>query len=370
MRLKRTWLPFVPLALLACFFKLAPRFFPGVMGLSTLALEYCYLGCVLLVFIVTLVLALPDKKTAAYYLPHRNYPAGIIGLILSLFLATEGGYAVIRMVGSGRIVVMELLGAILSLLSAVVFIILGLNHSFRYKEGKSFSLIHVIPAVMFGVRMILTFIGFTTISVREADVSALICNMLGAMFFFNYAVVLSLTKSKNALKSCFIYGLPAIAAMLPYGIYQLITGFDAAQVFGSFPAIEMILFGLYILAILIEITIFVRDKDSVSFVSEDEVIRDIADRTVDGFIANYVGEDENDRKEDDSYVISRDTEGFLYQGTARPEEELEVNDDTNNDVDSYLTEVSEEKEDDRPKDYESRLDDIDNLILDISKKSD
>ena len=374
MKTKLAWIPFVPLFLAAGFLKLAQGFMPdgGLLGLSALQLDYCYLGACVLIFLFTLLFAVLDKRIAPYYLPHKNFPAGLTGILLSLLLAADGGFTIFQVFSSGKISVLEILGAVLSLLSAVVFIVLGLNHSFRYKEGKNLSLINVIPAVFCGVRMILSFVQFTTISIRLADVSSLICYVFATLFFFNYAVVLSLIKTKNALKSCFVFGLPAVAAMIPYGIYHLVFRFDSEFILRNAQPLEMLLFGLYILFVLIEITRFVRSKEEITLIEEEEApVINVADEKVEGFIASNTDEDENDSVEDTSYLENRDTEDFLYQDTRQINDNPEVNEETNNDVENYLTEVQEVTEDDdRPKNYEERLDDIDKLILDITSKTD
>ena len=375
MKTKLSWIPFVPLFLAAGFLKLAQGFMPdgSILGLSALQLDYCYIGACVLIFLFTILFVLLDKKIAQYYLPHKNFPAGLTGILLSLLLAADGGFTVFQVFSSGKISVLEILGAVLSLLSAVVFIVLGLNHSFRYKEGKNFSLLNVIPAILCGVRMILSFVQFTTISIRLADVSSLICYIFATLFFFNYAVVLSLIKSKNALKSCFIFGLPAVAALIPYGVYHLAFRFDSELILKNAQPFEMLLIGLYILFVLIEMTVFVRGKEEVTLIEEEEApVVNVAEEKVEGFIASNTGEDENDSSDDTSYLENRDTDDFLYQDTRGSGDDPEENDETKNDVENYLTEIQDdsEEEDDRPKNYEERLDEIDKLILDITSKTD
>ena len=129
MKTKLAWIPFVPLFLAAGFLKLAQGFMPdgGLMGLSSLQLDYCYIGACVLIFLFTLLFVLLDKKIAQYYLPHKNFPAGLTGIVLSLLLAADGGFTIFQVFSSGKISVLEILGAVLSLLSAVVFIVLGLK---------------------------------------------------------------------------------------------------------------------------------------------------------------------------------------------------------------------------------------------------
>ena len=378
MRSKLSWIPFVPLFLAAGFFKLAQELLPqgSVFGLTALQMEYCYIGAAVLILLFALLFVAVDKKISPYYVPHKNVPAGLIGFLLSVLLAADGGLTAFQIFNSGTISVVQFLGAVLALLSAVVFVVFSLNHIFRRKEGKNLSLLNAVPAVFCGVRMILVFIQFTTISIKLADVSALICYVFATLFFYHYAVVLSLIKNKSSLKSCFVFGLPAVAMMIPYGVYHLWFRFDSLTILNNAQPLEMLLFGLYILSLLIEITAFAKDKEHVTVIEKDEEpASDPADEKVDGFIASNISEDQNDSQENTEYRESSDTEGYLYQDTHnsndKPADPLQEYDHLNPDAEGYLTEIQEESDetDDRPKDYESRLDDIDKLILDISRKS-
>ena len=223
MRSKLSWIPFVPLFLAAGFFKLAQELLPqgSVFGLTALQMEYCYIGAAVLILLFTVLFVAVDKKISPYYVPHKNVPAGLIGILLSVLLAADGGLTAFQMFNSGTISAVPILGAVLAILSAVVFIIFSLDHIFRRKEGKNLSLLNAVPAVFCGVRMILVFIQFTTISIKLADVSALICYVFATLFFYHYAVVLSLIKNKSSLKSCFVFGLPAVAMMIPYQVTQV-----------------------------------------------------------------------------------------------------------------------------------------------------
>ena len=374
MKSKLSWITFIPLALLGCFLKLVQGFLPEgtLLGLSNLILEYLFLGCVALILIFTFIFTLADKKIAAYYLPHCNYPAGIFGLLSAILLAADGANTLFHSFSSGIVDVLSVISAVLALLSAIVFIVLGLNHSFRYKEGKQFSLLNVIPALFCAVRMILCFVTFTTISIRLADVSSLICYLFATLFFYNYALMLSLTKVKRAVKNCFVFGLPAAPVMVPYGIYRLMFAFNSEVILDNIQPLEITMFGLYILCVLIEISIFVRRQDEIEFVTDDVPRVDISDEKVEGFIASNQGEDDNDTEQvmDESVMESRDTDGFLYQEMQLEDEEPEDSEEKKADADSYLTEIAEEDDDQRPKDYEARLDDIDRLILEINEQSD
>lgn len=366
MKSKLTWIPFIPLCLAACFCKAAQGLFDEgtVFGLSNLMLDYCFIGLVVLIFLFALLFCLVDKRISTYYLPHRNFGAGIVGILLALAFAADGAITLFRMFESGKTEVLRAIEAVLLMLGAIVFIVLGLTHSFRGEEGKRFSLINVIPALLCAMRMILCFVSFTTISIRLADVTALVCYIFATMFFFNYAVALSLIKAKNAVKSCFIFGFPAVASMLACGAVKLAFGFDTEDLFANLGGVEMVLIGLYILAFLIELTIFIKDKDSVEIIDGDEDDGDDSDDEVSGFVVP------TDRPDDDgsSYLTTADTKDYLYQEVQREDATPRMEDD---DADAYITGLTDAPEgDDRPRDYESRLDEIDRLILEISEQSD
>lgn len=379
MKSKLTWVLFIPLILLAGLFKPGQELLPqgAVLGLSNLQLEYCYMAAAVLIFLFALLFCAIDRKISAYYLPHRNFPAGIIGLVLALLLGVDGANSLLHIFSSGKIDALNCIEAVLALLSAVVFIILGLNHFFLNKEGKRFSLIYVLVSLLCAVRMILCFVQFTTVSIRLADVSSLMCYVFLTLFFFYYAMVLALVKTKNAVKLCFIFGFPATIALIPYGVYHLWLKFDAQDIFSNLRPVEMLLFGLYVLAFLIELTSFVRSKDSV--IVEEKEEEDTSVEKLEDLFATTETEDENDRSDDTSYVETDEAEGFLYQVTAPAENNSEGNDAPRNDVDSYLTEIIGEDDEEntdidtgdiRPKDYMERLDEIDKLILDITSQSD
>lgn len=339
-----------------------------MFGLTDLYMDYLFIGAIVLIFLFSALFCLIDRRISTYYLPHRNFPAGVIGIAAALVLAGDGADSIYRAVTSGSFDALELIDSVLLILSAIIFVVLGLTHSLRSASGKRFVLFTVIPALFLAERVISCFVGFTTISIRLADVPKLACYIFAVMFFFNYAVTLSLTKTKNAVKSCFIFGFPAAASMLVYGIVKLIFDPDVVSLVNNAEALEMVLLGAYILAFLIELTVFVRDKDSVVVLEDDEDEAPEPQENVGGFVVGMKDGDDRGSDVDSSYLSTADTEDYIYRETQN-DNETEAADP--NDLEGYLTTATQEDGlDDRPSDYESRLDRIDKLILEISEKSD
>ena len=366
MKSKLSWVTFIPLALAAFFCKLARYILPSgsVFGLSDLMMDYVFLGAVVLIMLFAFLFCLLDKRISSYYIPHRNYVAGIVGIILALTLAGDGANNVFRMISTGEVEALKIIDSVLLLLTAIIFIVLGLSNFRSDSEGRRFVLFYVIPALFCAERMIGCFVGFTTISIRLADVPKLACYIFATLFFFNYAVVLSLTKTKNAVKSCFIFGFPAIASLLTCGVIKLVFEPDTQVIVNNAEALELALIGLYILAFIIELTAFVRDKDSVIIVEDDVVVQE---EHVEGFVTKLNDEEEEDLNAAAQYQDNADVSDFLYTEVQNEDE----NEATYNDAEGYLTaSVQEDEFDDRPAGYESKLDKIDKLILEISEQSD
>ena len=377
MKSKLSWIPFILLLPAAGFLKLATALFPdGIFGFDALQLDYLYMGCAALMFLFAALFCLIDRKIAPQYEIHRNIPAGLVGMVLALLLAADGADVLLRIFSAGLKDALTIIAAVLALVSAIIFVVMGLNHIVRSRDIKRFSLLYALPAILSAVRMIISFVSFTTISIRLADVSRLIGYICAAMFLFYYANILAQIKNKSAVKMCFVFGFSAVVALLPYGVYHLIFTFDTEVLMNNVEPAEMLLIGIYVLAVLIEMTAFALDRNSIVAPAEKEE-EDLSEKKLDGFIATNIAEDENDSRIDDEAIKLRDTEGFLYRESENPEdkEKKEGSVAAASELDNYLTEAIDEEaednpDDDRPSTYVDKLDDIDKLILEITEKID
>lgn len=382
---KLSWILFIPFSLAAVFFKLAQTLLPegSVFGLSNMLLDYVSIGCTLAIFLSVFILCLCDRRISRYYVPRRNIPAGLIGLALAVILAADGANRIYLSLSAGELEAMEIIEAALLLLAAVIFIVMGLTHSFVNRDNKHFALFNVMPALLCAIRLVRCFISFTTISLRTADVTLMFCYVFTTLFFFNLAVTISMTEAKHAVKSCMIFGFPAIAILLARGIYGFLTGFDSHELFANAVMTELVLMGAYILAFLAELTFFIKDKDQVTLrVGEpEEVEAPDEDKNADTFFVTGM-DDENRFEADQGYLTSPEFNDYLYHPTEKPEsEEEEQNNKNQSDPTGYITEVTEDPHEGKTTQldangednadplktgYEDRLDMIDKLILELT----
>jgi len=371
---KFSWILFIPLTIAAVFLKLAQVIMPegAIMGLNNLKLDYIVIGCAALVFVASLIFCLVDRKISQYYLAHRNYAAGILGLLLAVVCAADGANNLYNSFSSGNIDAMTIVEAVLLLLTSVVFIALGLSHSFKNSDNHRLALFNVMPALLCAIRLVRSFIKLTTVSMMDsnADVCLLFCYIFAMMFFFNFAVTISLTEAKHAVKSCFIFGFPAVTMLLAYGSANLFSEFNTENIFSNAPYFEIILMGLYIFAFLLELTIFIKDRDHVVIAGAEEDYQELDDSDTEideSFVVT--GLDDDDRLgTPESYLAVNDVEGYIYQ-----EQEQETSDEAptaQGDNEGYITEVVDRPNDHDPDPnrpgYTDRLDEIDQLILELS----
>ena len=380
---KLSWIFFIPLTIAAVFFKLAQLLMPegSIFGLSNTALDYVSVACVALIFITALVLCITDRKISPYYLPHRNIPAGIIGLLLAVVCAADGANRIYLMLSSGKVEALEIVESALLLLASVVFIVMGLTHSFVNRDNKNFALFNVMPALLCAIRLVRCFIGITTISITQADITLLVCYVFATLFFFNFAVTISLTEAKHAVKSCFIFGFPAAGMLLARGIWGAAEGFDTSAIFSNAGMIELLLMGVYIFAFLLELTIFIKDKDHIVISDGSEAEQPIEEDDLPEDQLVVTGAENQNYDAESSYLNTtdaEDVEDYLYQAVDQNNESSYFSGDA--DDSGYITNVVEDPNadssakasrkgaNDTPygSGYSTRLDEIDKLIIELT----
>ena len=381
---KLSWIFFVPFAAAAVFFKLAQTLLEDgmIFGLSDMMLDYVAVGCAAVILVAAAVLCAVDRKISPYYLPHRNIPAGIFGLLLALVCAADGANRIYRVLSSGTVDAMEIVEAALLLLTSVVFIVMGLTHSFANRDNKIFALFNVMPALLCAIRLVRCFIGITTISLTQADITLMFCYVFATMFFFNFAVTISLIEAKHAVKSCFIFGFPAVAMLLARGAAGVVNDFDTHDLFANAEIFELCLMAVYALAFLLEMTIFIKDRDHVVIDGDGREYQELDEtdvRTDDNYVVTGM-DDENRLEPDNGYLNSPDFEDYLYRAVDKPEEDETLM--TQADASGYITDVVEDPAVDStpvrtevpepaPAEAESfgyneRLDEIDKLIMELT----
>lgn len=379
---KFSWIPFIPFTIAAVFLKLAQVILPdgAVFGMSDNVLNYAASGCVAVIFLAALILCAVDRRISLYYVPHRNIPAGIVSLLLAFICAADGANRLYLTFSAGGAEVLEIIESVLLLLASVVFIVYGLTHSFVNRDNKSFALFNLMPALLCAIRLVRCFISFTTISIRSADITLLFCYVFATLFFFNLAVTISLTETKNAVKSCFIFGFPAAAMLLAHGVHAAVSSFNTDDIFANAGMVEILLMAVYIICFMLELTIFIKDRDHVKITTGKEEVPEEDVRDEDNYI---LASSKNEKRYEpgEGYLGTSDISDYLVDVADQPAPDGQASVDQS-DSTGYITEATRPQKGDTPviqledetvseeraeTDYtDRRMDEIDKLILELS----
>lgn len=417
---KLSWIAFIPFTLAAIAIKIIQLFFLGpdgtFFGFNSLMLSYLAIACALVVLLFAVIFCFVDKKTAPFYVINKNFFCGIFGVLLAVSMACEGANRAFLAMRSMTGDVFEIIDIVLTVLCAIVFVVLGLNHFVGNGGVKGLAGFYLVPALFSTFRLVKCFLTFTTVSIAVSDVTVLACYVFTTLFLFNYAMIVALMNGKSPVRASFIYGLPAVTLLLSYSVYALtdtilFKGYSF-NLFSNLQTIELLLLALYIFSFVIELSFCVKRRDEIEIVDslneyeyeevEDpdaDIINTISNSVTNGnkpdmAVNNALREGENvdilpeddqvfieiaqnSLNNTDEYFKDAETSEFIY-GKAPSDDDfiMPVQTDESSygvqpdeNIDAYITKAdSTYADEDGSSSYgEISMDRIDRLILEISE---
>ena len=90
--------------------------------------SYGVIGVILAMFIVNIVFVATDRKTSPVHILNRNIPASLFALLSSTFITSYSVLAFIQIFQAGAINFVDLICAVLGVLSAIAFVLVALAH--------------------------------------------------------------------------------------------------------------------------------------------------------------------------------------------------------------------------------------------------
>lgn len=275
---KLSWIAFIPFSIAAIAIKIIQLFFMGAdgtfFGFNSIMLSYLSIACAVIVLLFAVIFCIIDKRIAPVYLINRNIFAGLFGVLFAVALACEGANRAFSAISNSTFEFFDVTDIILTILTAIVFVVLGLNHFVGNGGVRGLALFYIIPSIWSAIRLVNLFLSLTTVSIAVTDVTLLICYIFTTLFLFNYALIVSLVKSKSPVRSVFIYGLPAIVLLLSFSVYELTDALVLNNATFNFTdnlvAIEQALLALYIFSVAIEVTRHIKSKDQIEIVTESD----------------------------------------------------------------------------------------------------
>lgn len=282
MKIKYSWIPFIPICILSVFLRTYQVMFVNsgmdTQFLSNQTLWVIYTGLVIVLFLFLILFTVTDKATSAFYDIGKNFFAGLFAIITGVLLFYGAGIEFGGIAG-GNVSVMGFLEGIFSIIGGIMFIIMGLSSISGKNRTKNAKIMMIFPTVWCCIRLIGTFLSYTTKAVDSMDMTNLIYMSFATLFIFNVSMIYAGIKGSNPVKSAFLYGLPAIVIILAYtsvsvitqimsadfSPIQLLQGENAAGI-NNIGTLQFLSLSLFAIFFLIELTSKARKK------TDDEII--------------------------------------------------------------------------------------------------
>lgn len=365
MKSKLSWIPFIPIVFAAVFLRVYQVLFvdSGVDKgfLNSGAISLIFVGSIILLVILLAVLCAADKKTSPEYKVGRNIFAGIFAMLAGVLLLTDAFMLFKGMAESGNALV-AVINGIFTVLGGVMIFVIGLSSLTGKNFTKKVPFLMLFPAIWSAARLIITFLSYTTISVNAKDMSDLVYMVFTTLFLYNASMVYIGLKSKNPVKACFLYGLPAVAVVFAYTgawVSSTIYSGQTVEFLSNVKIFEYLALALFIIFFLIELTARAQEK-AASAVTETE----------DAALETAAQPEIHENQRQSLSETEQDPETLQAQKIMEEVEAAEKKDEPIEYVGYYDRKDTDKKEKNGSdlSDYASKLDDIDRLILEISSK--
>ncbi len=370
MKIKASWVAFVPLTIGAVLLHLYHLVFVGgdsitqpLFGEYQLLIDKKTEPEIIVIFAAILFLfacfcSLIDRKTSSYCEIESAPLSGLAVVAAGLLLGVDS--AVHLMIGPGAsptnsMAVLNLLG----LAAAVMFAIIGMSLLVGFNITKKMRLFMLIPTIWGAFCMVNVFGSHR----REApsfgffDVFAWV---FLAMFIFDNSMVLCGVEIKNPIKSSFVHGLPFVLFSAVYSISAINASMKELGTFdftGLVPVLTVSALGLYALFSLFKLSSCMITKKQA-----EELFGDGSD------------ESEEEKKEDDSVPEAAFGVGSTKFVTAefdkiRLEKAAKKAKERTGNIPAVESAVDDDFENDEEDEPMSTLDKIDQLIMELSENN-
>ncbi|MCQ2514428.1 MAG: hypothetical protein MJ089_04980 [Ruminococcus sp.] len=227
MKVKYSVIPFLPFALAMVIFKLLSIFGLDsngqMLGMNKMGITYLVIGLTIALFIVCVVINIFDRKTSPVYEVKKNPLVGFLSIAAAAAIVISSIFSLVENHNGTEYYFVGLVTTVFSVPAAIALSMISKSHFSGKTSVKSSSALYVSPAVWGCSELVFEFLNGTKVSVSASDMTGLFCYIFIALYFFSYAMIISRIKGRNPVKACFIYGVPACAVLITYGLYQMVV---------------------------------------------------------------------------------------------------------------------------------------------------
>ncbi len=234
------------------------------LGMNKMGIAYAVIGISLALLVVCIIINLFDRKTSPVYPVKKNFVAGIFSVLAGVSVAGSSITTFLNTTSDSDYYLMSLVCVLFSIPAAIALVVMSKVHFTGKSSVSGVSMLFVFPALWGCAELVSEFLAATKVSISASDMTLLFCYIFITLYYFYHSMIVSRIKGRNPVKACFIYGLPAVAISLAYGIYVICTsaveGFSASQVFiGA----NLIVFAVYALSFIVEMAFNSYTKDEI-----------------------------------------------------------------------------------------------------------
>lgn len=237
------------------------------LGMNKMGITYAVIGVTLALFLVCVIINIFDRKTAPVYPLKKNYLAGVFAVFAGVSVAASAITTLLNTTNDSEYYLMTVVCAAFSIPAAIALILMSKVHFTGKSTISGVSMLFIFPALWGCAELVSEFLVATKVSISASDMTPLFCYIFITLYYFSHSMIVSRIKGRNPVKACFVYGLPAVAISLSYGLYVICTamieGTLATQVlFGA----ELIIFSIYALSFIVEMAFNSYTKDEIEII--------------------------------------------------------------------------------------------------------
>lgn len=264
MKIKASWVAFVPVAVGAVLLHLYYLFFIGgeeilqpLFGEYSLLINkttepeiIAALAGVLLLF--SAFFSLIDRKTAPYCEIKGAPLSGVFLIIGGLLLGMQSVIGITEQMSAEKTAILYILFHAFGAVTALLFAIVGMGLLMGFNISKKIRALMLLPVIWSALNMVVCFWGHRKEASSFAFYDMLVWITL-TLFLFNNAMVLCGVEISNPVKSSFIWGLPLVLYSAIYAITDINSmvaesgSLDPLQLIPQFFAASLGLYALFML---------------------------------------------------------------------------------------------------------------------------
>lgn len=273
MKVKFSWIPFIPIALGMAVFKTLGVFLADdngdFFGMNFIETSYAVIGAGLVLFVLCIFLNIIDRKTAPVYSASKNIPAAVFSVISAATVIAFSILSVFNSVDNQEYFLMHLICAGFALFASIALVFMARVHFTGIAPVSNVSSLYIFPSLWACSELVAAFLEATKVSVSATDMTSLFCFIFLSLYLFSHAMVVSKIKGRNPVKGAFIYGLPAAALSLTAGVYYITTGItDGMSGTAIIKGAMFISLAFYTISFVAELTRGIMTKDEVEIIDE------------------------------------------------------------------------------------------------------